>query len=140
MARGHEVVATATSAGRLGVLKDLGAEAVVMDGLDAASVGEAVAAARPDVIVDQMTGLSAAHAGKFNPRKPERFAATTNLLRKKAMDHLLAAAEASGVARATSPGSTSTTPVGSRPFGPSSTPTSSGTWAPWPTPGRSPAR
>ena len=32
--------------------------AVVMDGLDAVSVGEAVAAARPDVIVHQMTAIS----------------------------------------------------------------------------------
>jgi hypothetical protein len=39
------------------VLKQLGAVGVVMDGLDAASVGEAVAAARPDAIVHQMTGL-----------------------------------------------------------------------------------
>jgi hypothetical protein len=35
-----------------------------MDGLDAVSVGEAVAAARPNAIVNQMTGLSEAHAGK----------------------------------------------------------------------------
>jgi hypothetical protein len=39
-----------------------------MDGLDAASVGEAVAAAGPDAIVHQMTGLSEAHAG--NGRAP----------------------------------------------------------------------
>ena len=35
-----------------------------MDGLDAVSVGEAVAAARPDAIVHQMTAISVAHAGK----------------------------------------------------------------------------
>ena len=42
----------------------MGAEGVVMDGLDATAVGKAVAAARPEVIVSQMTGLSVAHAGK----------------------------------------------------------------------------
>jgi nucleoside-diphosphate-sugar epimerase len=68
-----------------------------MDGLDAVSVGEAVAAARPDAIVHQMTGLSQAHAGKPNLRKPERFFATTNRLRSEGTDHLLAAAEATGV-------------------------------------------
>ena len=68
-----------------------------MDGLDAAAVGEAVAAARPDTVVNQMTALSAAHSGKANPRRPDRFFAATNGLRSDGNDHLLAAAEASGV-------------------------------------------
>jgi nucleoside-diphosphate-sugar epimerase len=99
VARGHQVTATTTSAGKLGLLEQLGAEGIVMDGLDAASVGEAVAAARPDVIVHQMTGLSAEHAGKPNLRKADRFFATTNRLRSEGVDHLLAAAEATGVSR-----------------------------------------
>jgi len=69
----------------------------VMDGLDAVSVGQAVAGARPDVIVHQMTGLSAGHAGKLDMRRAERFFATTNRLRTEGIDHLLAAAEATGV-------------------------------------------
>jgi nucleoside-diphosphate-sugar epimerase len=97
VARGHQVTATTTSAGKLGLVEQLGAEGVVMDGLDAASVGEAVAAARPDAIVHQMTALSEAHAGKPNLRKPDRFFATTNRLRSEGTDHLLAAAEATGV-------------------------------------------
>jgi nucleoside-diphosphate-sugar epimerase len=68
-----------------------------MDGLDAASVGEAVAAARPDTIVHQMTGLSVAHTGKPDLKHPDRFFATTNRLRTEGTDHLLAAAEATGV-------------------------------------------
>jgi nucleoside-diphosphate-sugar epimerase len=97
VARGHQVTATTTSAAKLGLLQQLGADGVVMDGLDAVSVGEAVAAARPDAIVHQMTGLSEAHAGKPNLRKPDRFFATTNRLRSEGTDHLLAAAEATGV-------------------------------------------
>jgi nucleoside-diphosphate-sugar epimerase len=97
LARGHQVTATTTSPGKLGMLRQLGAEAVVMDGLDAASVGEAVAAAHPDSIVNQMTALSVTHAGKPNPRRPDRFFATTNRLRSEGIDHLLAAAEATGV-------------------------------------------
>jgi nucleoside-diphosphate-sugar epimerase len=97
VASGHEVTATTTSAGKLGLLEQLGAEGVVMDGLDAASVGEAVAAARPDAIVNQMTALSVAHAGKPNLRKADRFFAATNRLRSEGIDHLLAAAEATGV-------------------------------------------
>jgi nucleoside-diphosphate-sugar epimerase len=97
VARGHEVTATTTSAAKLGLLERLGAHGVVMDGLDAASVGEAVAAARPDTIVHQMTGLSTAHAGKPNFRHADRFFAVTNRLRSEGIDHLLAAAEATGV-------------------------------------------
>jgi len=97
VARGHQVTATTTSAARLGLLEQLGAHAVVMDGLDAVSVGEAVAAAGPDAIVNQMTALSAAHAGKPNLRKADRFFAITNRLRSEGTDHLIAAAEATGV-------------------------------------------
>jgi nucleoside-diphosphate-sugar epimerase len=97
VARGHRVTATTTSAAKLGSLERLGADGVVMDGLDAMSVGEAVAAARPDAIVNQMTGLSVAHAGKPNLRKADRFFAATNRLRSEGIDHLLAAAEATGV-------------------------------------------
>src|SRR5215207_4606874 len=104
VARGHHVTATTTSAGKLGLLEQLGAEGVVMDGLDAASVGEAVAAARPDAIVHQMTGLSVAHAGKPNLRKADRFFATTNRLRSEGVDHLLAAAEATGVSHVVAQG------------------------------------
>lgn len=95
--RGHEVVATTTSPRKIELLEKLGATGVVMDGLDAMAVGEAVAAAAPDVIVNQMTGLSETHAGKPNLRHPEKFFAATNRLRTEGMDNLLAAAEAAGV-------------------------------------------
>jgi nucleoside-diphosphate-sugar epimerase len=60
VARGHQVTATTTDPGKLRLLERLGADGVVMDGLDPVSVGEAVAGARPDAIVNQMTALSAA--------------------------------------------------------------------------------
>ena len=97
VARGHQVTATTTSAARVGLLADLGADGVEMDGLDPVSVGEAVAKARPDVIVHQMTGLSLAHAGKLDMKHPGRYFANTNRLRIQGTDHLLAAAEATGV-------------------------------------------
>ncbi|MHC3467951.1 NAD-dependent epimerase/dehydratase family protein [Streptomyces sp. 7R007] len=97
VARGHEVTATTTSAAKLGLLQRLGADGVVMDGLDAAQVGEAVAAARPDVIVHQMTAISPAHAGKPDLKHPDRWFALTNRLRTEGTDHLLAAADATGV-------------------------------------------
>ncbi|PZS04231.1 MAG: dehydrogenase, partial [Pseudonocardiales bacterium] len=97
VAGGHQVTATTTSAAKVGLLAQLGADGVVMDGLDAMSVGEAVAAARPETIVHQMTGLSAAHAGKPDLKHPDRFFASTTRLRSEGTDHLLAAAEATGV-------------------------------------------
>jgi nucleoside-diphosphate-sugar epimerase len=97
VARGHQVTATTTSRGKLGLLVQLGADAVVMDGLDAAAVGEAVAAARPDTVVHQMTAISVAHAGKADMKHFDRWFAATSRLRTEGTDHLLAAAEASGV-------------------------------------------
>ncbi len=97
VARGHEVTATTTGAGKLGLLERAGATGVVMDGLDAASVGEAVAAARPEVIVNQMTAIAPTHAGKIDVKHMDRWFAGTNRLRTEGTDHLLAAAEAAGV-------------------------------------------
>ncbi|MET8586183.1 NAD(P)-dependent oxidoreductase [Streptomyces collinus] len=97
VARGHQVTATTTSAAKLGLVQRLGATGVVMDGLDAESVGEAVAAARPDAVVHQMTAISVAHAGKPDIKHPDRWFAQTNRLRGEGTDHLLAAAAATGV-------------------------------------------
>jgi nucleoside-diphosphate-sugar epimerase len=95
VARGHEVTATTTSLAKRGLLEQLGADAVVMDGLDAMSVGEAVAKARPDAIVHQMTAIG----GKPDLKHMDRWFATTSRLRTEGTDHLLAAAEATGVSR-----------------------------------------
>jgi nucleoside-diphosphate-sugar epimerase len=94
VARGHQVTATTRNPAKLGVLEQLGAQGVVMDGLDAMSVGEAVAAAQPDAIVHQMTAIS---EGKPDIKHMDRWFATTNRLRTEGTDHLLAAAEATGV-------------------------------------------
>jgi nucleoside-diphosphate-sugar epimerase len=104
VARGHQVTATTTSAGKLELLEQLGAEGIVMDGLDAAAVGEALALARPEAIVNQMTALSEAHAGKPNLSRADRFFATTNRLRSEGIDNLLAAAEATGVSHVVAQG------------------------------------
>ncbi|MFE4998316.1 NAD(P)H-binding protein [Streptomyces mirabilis] len=97
VARGHRVTATTTNTAKLGFVEQLGADGVVMDGLDPMSVGEAVAAARPDVIVHQMTGISMAHAGKPDLKHFDRWSLPTIRLRTEGTDHLLAAAEATGV-------------------------------------------
>ena len=95
--RGHEVTATTSSEAKLGLLTELGARGVVMDGLDAVSVGEAVASAAPDVVVHEMTAISPAHAGKPDLRHFDRWFAPTVRLRTEGTDNPLAAAEATGV-------------------------------------------
>ena len=97
VARGHQVTATTTGPAKLDLIARMGAAGVVMDGLDAASVGEAVATARPDAIVHQMTAISPVHAGKPDIKHPDRWFAATNRLRTEGTDHLLAAAQAAGV-------------------------------------------
>jgi nucleoside-diphosphate-sugar epimerase len=93
--RGHEVTATTRSADKLDDLRVLGAEPLPMDGLDAGSVGEAVARAEPEAIVHQMTSL----AGMDDLKHFDDSFAVTNELRTTGTDHLLAAAQALGVRR-----------------------------------------
>jgi len=95
--RGHEVTATTTDPAKVARIESAGAHGVVMDGLDAASVGEVVAAAAPDVIVHQMTGISEAHAGAPDMKHMDRWFGPTNRLRIEGTDHLVAAAAATGV-------------------------------------------
>ncbi len=93
--RGHEVVATTLTPEKRDRLRVLGAEPVLMDGLEASSVGEAVARAEPEVIVHQMTAL----AGVSDFKHFDDTFALTNELRTKSTDYLLAAAEAVGIQR-----------------------------------------
>ena len=92
---GHTVVGTTRSPGKAGALRALGAEPVVVDGLDRAAVIDAVVAARPDAIVHQMTALS----GSLDLRRFEQAFSTTNRLRVEGTDNLLEAARAAGVER-----------------------------------------
>ncbi len=98
VARGHSVSATTTDTAKLALLQRLGAVGHLLDGLDALSVGEVVAGARPDVIVNQMTGISATSAPGPRRRSDQTMAATRRL-RTEGIDHLLAAAQATGVER-----------------------------------------
>lgn len=91
--RGHQVTATTTSAAKVARIENLGATAIVVDGLDAAAVGEAVATVRPDAVVHQMTAL----AGGISTKQFDRSFAITNRLRTEGIDHLVAAAQATGV-------------------------------------------
>lgn len=95
VAQGHDVAAVTRSPSKVSVVEAVGATAVVLDVLDEAAVGEAVARAQPEVIVHQATALS----GTPDLRRFDRWFATTNRLRTEGTDHLLAAAQAAGVRR-----------------------------------------
>jgi nucleoside-diphosphate-sugar epimerase len=95
VAAGHEVIATTRSPAKLAGLHEAGAEAVVLDGLDALAVGEAVAKSEPEVIIHEMTAIPAS----ISMRRFDESFAPTNALRTRGTDYLLAAASAAGVRR-----------------------------------------
>jgi nucleoside-diphosphate-sugar epimerase len=92
---GHQVTATTRSPAKLAGLRDSGAQPVLLDGLDAVAVGEAVAMAEPEVVIHEMTAIPSA----VSLRHFDRTFAATNVLRTRGIDHLLAAATAAGVRR-----------------------------------------
>jgi nucleoside-diphosphate-sugar epimerase len=94
VAAGHEVHGMTRSDAKREMLSQLGALPVVADALDPNQVAEAVALAKPDVIVHQLTAI-----GPINMRRLDRDFALTNRLRTEATDHLLSAGQAVGVRR-----------------------------------------
>ena len=85
---GHTVTGTTRSEAKTGELRALGATPLIMDGLDRASVRAAVEAARPDVIVHQMTALSG-----VDIKNPDKAFTLTNRLRTEGTEHLIVAAK-----------------------------------------------
>jgi nucleoside-diphosphate-sugar epimerase len=94
VAGGHEVHGMTRTESKQGMLRELGAVPVVADALDPDQVAAAVAKARPDVIVHQLTAL-----GGEGMRGLKRRIAMTNRLRSEGTDHLLSAGQAVGVRR-----------------------------------------
>jgi nucleoside-diphosphate-sugar epimerase len=94
VAAGHQVHGMTRSESKQAMLYELGAVPVVADALDADQVANAVAHAKPDVIVHQLTSI-----GELDTRHFDRDFAVTNRLRTEGTDHLLSAAQAVGVQR-----------------------------------------
>jgi 2-alkyl-3-oxoalkanoate reductase len=93
--RGHEVIGSHVSPASADRLRELGAEPVMLDLLDAPAVRRAVLEAQPEAIVHQATALGSA---KFTRNFDATFAGT-NRLRTEGTDALLAAAREAGVDR-----------------------------------------
>jgi nucleoside-diphosphate-sugar epimerase len=95
VAAGHQVTGTTRSPQKTEELRAAGAEPVVVDALDAQALQAAVAAARPDAVVHQLTSIPR----RINPRRIERDFAVNNRLRSRGTRDLVAAAQAAGVKR-----------------------------------------
>jgi 2-alkyl-3-oxoalkanoate reductase len=87
IATGYAVTGTTRSEAKTGELRALGANAQIMDGLDAASVKAAIDATQPDVIVHQMTALTG-----IDMKNIDKAFHLTNRLRTEGTEHILAAA------------------------------------------------
>ena len=92
---GHQVAGTTRSADKAGAVAALGAEPVVVDVFDAAALTRAVAAAKPDAVIHQLTDLA------FAPGTPQYAEALKRnaRIRVEGTPNLAAAAKAAGVRR-----------------------------------------
>ena len=95
VASGHEVAGMTRSEAKQDAMRALGATPVVADALDADQVAAVVAQVRPEVIVHELTALSAS----LDLRHFDRDFALTNRLRTEGTDHLMAAGRAVGTRR-----------------------------------------
>jgi 2-alkyl-3-oxoalkanoate reductase len=95
IAAGHEVTGLARSPRRADDMRAAGAGAVTADALDREAVIAAVAAARPECVVHELTAIPPVP----NPNRLDQDFAATNLLRTEGTDNLVAAARESGARR-----------------------------------------
>ena len=94
-AAGHGVTGTTRSQAKAADIETLGAKAVVVDAFDAEGLRAAVAAARPEVAIHQLTDLP----DTVDPAKAEAMRQANARLRIEGTRNLMAAAKAAGVRR-----------------------------------------
>lgn len=91
--RGHSVTVSTRRRESFELVRGLGAEPVLMNGLDEAEVHTVIAAARPEVVINQMTALS-------GPSQDySAWLDTTNRLRREGTKALMTAARTAGSRR-----------------------------------------
>lgn len=94
-AAGHEVTGMTRSPEKVDALRASGCDAVVADALDEEAVTTAVAEARPDAVIHQLTALPQ----RIDPRTIQRDFVLNDRLRSEATGMLVRAAEAAGASR-----------------------------------------
>ncbi len=92
---GHEVTGTTRKEDSASLIRDLGAEPVIVDMFDPDAVKQAVAAAQPEVVIHQLTSIPQA----MNPKRIAEEFATNNRLRREGTRNLVDAAKAAGARR-----------------------------------------
>jgi nucleoside-diphosphate-sugar epimerase len=92
---GHQVAGTTRSADKAGAIRAMGAEPVVVDVFDAEALKRAVAAAKPDAVIHQLTDLA---YGPTSPHYQESLKRNARI-RVEGTPNLAAAAKAAGVRR-----------------------------------------
>ncbi len=95
IAAGHRVTGTTRSADKVAALKAQGAQAVVVDVFDRGALRDAVAAARPEVVIHQLTDLPQV----FDPQRRGEALVRNARLRIEGTANLVAAALAAGARR-----------------------------------------
>src|SRR5215471_9298488 len=95
VADGHDLVGATRSSAKVDALRAAGAEPVLLDALDATAVRTAVADARPDAVIHELTALPQ----RIDPRKMERDFALNDRLRSEGTRYLVDAAQAAGATR-----------------------------------------
>src|SRR5262245_20682217 len=91
----HEVFALARSPDSAPALKEIGAEAVIADALDAAAVKAAVGRVRPDAVINELTSLPR----HYTPAEMKAAAERDRKLRVEGNTNLLEALRNAGVRR-----------------------------------------
>lgn len=92
---GHEVTGTTRKEDSASLIRDLGAEPVIVDMFDTDAVKQAVAAAQPEVVIHQLTSIPRA----MNPKRILEEFETNNRLRREGTRNLVEAAMAAGARR-----------------------------------------
>jgi len=92
----HQVTGTTRTAAKAEMLRAIGVTPVVVDVFDASALAEAVATARPDIIIHQMTDLASAPGTPGYPAVQE----ANRRLRIEGTANLMQAAKRAGVRRA----------------------------------------
>ena len=92
---GHEVTGMTRTAAKTDLISSLGAQPAVADALDPEAVAQAVAESEPEVVIHELTAID---LSSFSRSIDKQFA-ETNRLRTEGIDHLLAAAKATGARR-----------------------------------------
>jgi nucleoside-diphosphate-sugar epimerase len=95
VAAGHSVVGLTRSPEKVDALRGMGAEPAVADALDRTAISDALANARPEVVIHQLTAIPA----NLDFRKIDQAFAATNKLRTEGTDILIDAARAAGSRR-----------------------------------------